>query len=248
VRDRIVYHAVFSALNRIFEPTFIAHSFSCRKGKGTHKGVDALGKMLRQVSQNHMGSCFALKCDVHQFFASVDHGILLNILGRRIKDERVMALLTNIIRSFSLGIPIGNLTSQLFANVYMNEFDQFMKHTLRIKHYVRYTDDFVIVAQDEASLRALFSPIASFLHQYLQLSLHPYKMSIRKYRQGIDFLGYVLLPHHRMLRTKTKRRIFRKLSENATPQSLQSYLGVLSHANAHRLSQKLANAYLFVKA
>lgn len=264
VRDRVLHHAVFAALNPVFEPTFIAHSFSCRKNKGTHRGVDALETMLRQVSRNNSHPCFALKCDIRRFFASVDHTVLLKILARRIKDDRVMRLLENIVASFSSddspdgarkGIPIGNLTSQLFANVYMNEFDLFVKYPLRVKYYIRYTDDFVIVSDNETMLRNLLSPLSAFLQEKLHLDLHPKKVTIRKYAQGIDFLGYVMRPHHRILRTVTKRRMFRKLrektekcakgmaTEESCEQSLQSYLGVLSHANAHRLSQELQNRY-----
>lgn len=260
VRDRIVHHAVFAALNPIFESTFISHSFSCRKGKGTHRGVDALERMLWKVSRNHTRPCFALKCDVNRFFASVDHGILLGILRRSIVDERVMELLSEIVASFSSvtdmakGIPIGNLTSQLFANVYMNEFDQFMKHDLRIKSYIRYTDDFVVISNNKDSLCSLLPFIKEFLREKLCLDLHPHKVTIRKYRQGIDFLGYVLLPRYRVLRTTTRRRIFRKVQASAAAPSagflppdhaLQSYLGVLSHANAHRLSEDLRNKYWF---
>ena len=243
VRDRIVHHAVFAALNPIFEPTFIAHSFSCRKGKGTHKGVDALEAMLRQVSRNHTRPCFALKCDIHKFFASVDRELLLRILANKINDERMMRLLTTIIASFPQGIPIGNLTSQLFANVYMNVFDQFMKHDLKITCYLRYTDDFIVVSDDREYLQNLLPSIESFLKDHLRLMLHPHKVSIRKYRQGIDFLGYIVLPHHRMLRTKTKRRMIQKLEERATEQSLQSYLGVLSHADAYRLGLDVRNRF-----
>ncbi len=264
VRDRILHHAVFAALNPVFEPLFIAHSFSCRKDKGTHLGVDALETMLRKVSRNGTGSCFTLKCDIRRFFASVDQKILMQVLSRNISDDRVLCLLENIIGSFSSGypalnsgkgIPIGNLTSQLLANVYLNEFDQFIKHTLRVKHYVRYTDDFVIVGDDETILKNLLLPIRGLLQEQLRLDLHPHKVTIRKYSQGIDFLGYVLRPHHRVLRTVTKRRMFRKLHEKAVAsyaglfskesaeQSLQSYLGVLSHANAHRISQQLQNRY-----
>ena len=247
VRDRIVHHAVFAALNPIFEPGFIVHSFSCRRGKGTHKGVDTLERMLRSASRNHTDRCFALKCDIHRFFASVDHGILLALLAQRIEDRAMMELLSLIIEGFCVthgnGIPIGNLTSQLFANVSLHELDHFIKHTLRIKPYIRYTDDFVIVDRDEHLLRSLLIPIEDFLQQRLSLSLHPHKVTIHKYRQGIDFLGYVLLPHYRRLRTKTKRRIFRSAQRNGTPQSLQSHLGVLSHANTYRLSQKLRNHF-----
>ncbi|MFH0769925.1 MAG: reverse transcriptase domain-containing protein [Candidatus Peregrinibacteria bacterium] len=266
VRDRILHHAVFSVLNPIFEPTFIAHSFSCRKGKGTHRAVDALDRMLRSVSRNATRHCFVLKCDIHQFFASVDHSVLLGILGKRVKDEKTLELLREIIESFTAdpticqrkGIPSGNLTSQLFANIYLNEFDQFIKHTLHIKHFVRYTDDFVVVAATQEKLRTVLSSIGSFLKERLHLDLHPHKVTIRKYRQGIDFLGYVLLPHHRVLRTKTKRRMMRKLMERienckagrlppeSVEQSLQSYLGVLSHVDCHRLSQDIQNQCWFL--
>ena len=155
------------------------------------------------------------------------------------------------------GIPIGNLTSQLFANVYMNEFDQFAKHVLKIKYYARYTDDFVIVSNAAAELEQLLLRIEEFLSERLRLSLHPSKISIRTYAQGIDFLGQVIFPHHRLLRTKTKRRVFSKLerrveqcksgliSEDALNQSLQSYLGVLSHVNGYRASEKLQNEFWF---
>lgn len=267
VQDRILHHAVFSVLDPIFEPTFIAHSFSCRKGKGTHKAVDALDRMLRSVSRNGTRPCFVLKCDIHQFFASVDHDILFCILSKRVKDEKTIALLGEIIESFTAknpaifgrnGIPIGNLTSQLFANIYLNEFDQFIKQTLKIQRYVRYTDDFVIVAGSHEELEAVLLPIRSFLKEHLHLDLHPRKVTIRKYMQGIDFLGYVLLPHHRVLRTKARRRMVRKLTERienckagqlppeSVEQSLQSYLGVLSHANCYRLSQDLQNQCWFL--
>lgn len=267
VRDRILHHAVFSVLNPIFEPTFIAHSFSCRKDKGTHRAVNFLDHLLRSVSRNGTWPCFVLKCDIHQFFASVDHDILLGILGRRLKDEKTLGLLREIIESFTAkdptifqrkGIPIGNLTSQLFANIYLNEFDQFIKHALKIKQYVRYTDDFVVVAATQEELQTTLASIGSFLKERLHLDLHPHKVTIRKHRQGIDFLGYVLLPYHRVLRTKTKRRMMRKMMERienckagrlppeSVEQSLQSYLGVLSHGNCYRLSQDIQNQCWFL--
>ncbi len=178
-----------------------------------------------------------------------------------------MARIGEIIGSFTsdaaipavrVGIPIGNLTSQLFANIYLNEFDQFIKHTLKINCFIRYTDDFVIVSDNRETLETLLALIRSFLNEHLQLVLHPHKVTIRKYKQGIDFLGYVLLPHHRVLRTITKRRIMRKLAERienckagllppeSVEQSLQSYLGVLSHANCYRLGQDILNKYWFI--
>jgi hypothetical protein len=154
-------------------------------------------------------------------------------------------------------LPIGNLTSQLFANVYMNEFDQFVKHKLKIKYYARYTDDFVVVSDDEYYLQRLIPQIQSFLENSLKLKLHPSKISIRKARQGIDFLGYVVFPNHQILRTKTKRRILTKLKKRVAEfktgsiikhtldQSLNSYLGVLSHADSYELKQELLNQYWF---
>ena len=266
VRDRILHHAIFRILNPLYDRTFIANSFSCRIGKGTHKGVLAVERMIRSESQNFTRPCFALKCDIRKFFDNIDHQILLKILGRKIIDHDVMRLLEIIIGSFSTnqtslfdrqGLPIGNLTSQLFANVYMNELDQFVKHKLRIVNYARYSDDFVIVSTDRAYLNKSLVSIENFLNQDLKLSLHPNKISIRACHQGVDFLGYVALPHYRLVRAKTKRRIFRKLkerialfrngniSEDALSQSLQSYLGVLSHANAFQLTTNLKNQYWF---
>ncbi len=262
VCDRVLHHAIFKVLNPIFEPIFIANSFSCRVGKGTHKGVRVLSGILRKTSQNNTRLCYALKCDIYKFFASVDHTILLKILAKRIKNEPTLELLGEIIKGFSTsgkpgkGLPIGNLTSQLFANIYMNEFDQFIKHELKIKHYLRYTDDFIIVSDSAEYLGSLLPKIQEFLSAQLGLQLHPSKISIRKFSQGIDFLGYVILPRHIQLRTKTKRRIKRKLSgrtnhynaglisEYSLNQTWQSYLGVLSHANSYKLRQELIKNHL----
>lgn len=266
VRDRVLHHAVFSVINPIFEETFIPASFSCRVGYGTHRGVSVLEKIARQIHKNGTSFCFILKCDIQKFFDSVDHQVLLSIIRKRIKDEDAMWLLQEIIESYSSsqstvferkGLPIGNLTSQLFANVYMNEFDQFMKNSLKVRNYVRYTDDFAIVSGSSSYLEELIKPIAEFLDHKLALNLHPKKIAIRKFNRGIDFLGYLIFPHHRLLRTKTKHRIFAKLrnrtdkfcnnriSRLTLEQSLQSYLGVISHASSYNLGQDLQNQYWF---
>jgi len=266
VRDRVFHHAVFKIINSVFEPTLISNSLSCRVNKGTHKGIDILNKTIRQVSSNNFKPCFVLKCDIKKFFDTIDHSILLNIICKKIKDENTEWLLKEIIESFSSqystifnkkGLPLGNLTSQLFANIYLNELDQFLKHKLKVKHYIRYTDDFVIVAENKLYLENLIVPIRSFLSKKLALELHPKKITIRKFRQGIDFLGYIVLPHYRLLRAKTKYRIFKKLnkridkyktgliSKQTLEQSLQSYLGVLSHANTYKVGQELKNYFWF---
>ena len=218
VRDRVVHHALFKMLNPLFESTFIHDSFSCRLGKGNHVGMKRLETMTRKVSKNYTHPCYVLKCDIKKFFDSVDHEILLNLLTKRISCPDTVWLLREVIGSFSAseslfekrGLPIGNLTSQLFANVYMNEFDQFMKHELRVKHYARYTDDFVVVADSTDYLESLLPPMTDFLAANLKIEMHPAKTSIRTLRSGVDFLGYIIRPHYRLMRTKTKRRIYRK--------------------------------------
>jgi len=122
-------------------------------------------------------------------------------------------------------LPLGNVTSQLFANIYLNELDQFVKHKLKVRYYLRYCDDFIILGTKKNYLEKLTCQIGSFLSARLKLSLHPDKAILRKYHQGIDFLGYVILPYCRVLRAKTKRRMFRKVSGK----NLQSYLGILKH-------------------
>lgn len=264
VRDRVLHHAITSVLDPIFEPTFISNSFSCRIGKGSHKGVEVVRGMLRKESQNNTKTCYALKCDIRKFFDSIDHNILLSILKRRIKDADTIWLLENLVESYSgtqsnlfkrKGVPIGNLTSQLFANVYMNEFDQFMKHTLRVRYYARYTDDFVIISRDREYLEKLIPLMDNFLRDVLEVGLHPDKVEMLTYAKGVDFLGYVIFPTHTLMRKRTKKRIERRFEEkiqnyrkgkmdkekiNAT---LYSYLGVLSHANAYKLSMRLRNYF-----
>lgn len=259
VRDRIVHHAVVSLIEPIFDKTFIFDSYSCRKDKGTHRAVTRLAVFIRKVSKNYTGSCYVLKLDIKKFFASVNQNILLALIKKRIEDPDILWLINNILGSFSngTGIPIGNLTSQVFANVYLNELDQFMKHILKEKHYIRYCDDFVVVSPNGEHLEALISKIEIFLKEKLKLSLHEYKIVIRKYTQGVDFLGYIILPYVILPRTKTRKRLFKKLkdkisdlkneqiSEKSFNQSLQSYLGYLSHANSYELTQELKNKIWF---
>ena len=263
VRDRLVHQMLYTTLTEVFDTTFIFHSFSCRVGKGTHAGVHQLQKMLRKVSHNGKQACFSLKMDVQRFFDSVDHDILKSFLRKRVQDHRVLCITDRIIDSFSsqpdsprnIGLPLGNVTSQIFANVYLHPLDHFVKHTLRQKYYLRYCDDFIIVAHDKAQLMALIEPIRNFLAQMLRLTLHPQKIILSNMHQGIDFLGYILFLNHRLLRTSTRRRMQRRLkTKYATylnqqvegthmDQCLQSYLGILSHANAYNLTQSLKNAH-----
>ncbi len=255
VADRVVHHLLYKFLYELFDKTFIYDSYSCRLSKGTHKGVERLEKVARKVSKNYSRDCWSLKCDIKKFFASVDHEILLELLEKKIKDPDIIWLLKHVINSFhsekgkSKGIPLGNLTSQVFGNIYMNELDQFVKHHLGVKYYLRYADDFLFLAPDRESLNLYLEPIKEFLSSKLKLDLHPKKIIFRKLEWGIDFLGYLTLPYYRIPRTKTKRRIFKQIKTKIDSpnfnQSLQSYLGYFIHANSYKLTQKLKNQIWF---
>ena len=138
-----------------------------------------------------------------------------------------------------VGVPLGNLTSQLFVNVYMNEFDQFVKHTLKAKYYIRYADDFVVLSEDRDHLEKLIPQIERFLWERLQLKLHPDKMYIKTIASGVDFLGWVHFPDHRVLRTATKRRMLARMAEHPAPETIASYRGLLRHGNAKKLQEFL---------
>ncbi|MDD9951838.1 MAG: reverse transcriptase domain-containing protein [Zetaproteobacteria bacterium] len=248
VQDRLVHHAIVRKLYPFFDRTFIADSYSCRIGKGTQKARDRFRAMMCKVSQNNTKHCWVLKCDIRKFFASVDHGILLSILRQYIPDKDILWLLTNVISSFSLannqkGMPLGNLTSQLFSNIYMNQFDQWMKHKLKAKYYIRYADDFVFLSCSKIQLEERLPKVQSFLQEQLQLSLHPNKIHLQNLSSGVDFLGWKLFVDHRILRTVTKRRALRRISENPKNETLQSYLGMLQHGNARKIRGEVFGRY-----
>ncbi|TSC91621.1 MAG: RNA-directed DNA polymerase (Reverse transcriptase) [Parcubacteria group bacterium Licking1014_17] len=239
VRDRILHHAVFRILYPIFDAGFIFDSYSCRLGKGTYRGIRRLKSFCRKLSRNNSRNIFALKCDVKRFFDSIDHEILVGLIKRKIHGENVLWLLGVIISSFKKdidkGLPLGNVTSQLFANIYLNELDEFVKHHLKLKFYLRYCDDFIILSEDKNYLYELSFLVGNYLNNILQLNLHPQKIIIRKYRQGIDFLGYIVRPYCVNLRTKTRRRILKKVNTD----NLQSYLGVLKHCCGYNIQKAM---------
>lgn len=244
VRDRLLHHALYRKLYPFFDRTFIADSYSCRIGKGTHKAIDRFRTFARRLADKSNKNVWVLKCDIRKFFASVDHRALVGILRGRIADERTCSLLEEIILSFDIepsrGLPLGNLTSQLLVNIYMNEFDQFVKNKLKAKYYVRYADDFVFLSQDKPLLAGLLPRIEAFLWERLRLTLHPDKISTRTWHSGVDFLGWVHFPDHRVLRTSTKHRAFRGVDRNPNNENvLASYLGLMNHGNTHNLRRNL---------
>ncbi len=255
VRDRVLHHAIYRKLYTFFDKTFISDSYSCRNYKGTHKAIDRYEIFARKVSKNYTKQAFVLKCDIRKFFASIDQAILIEILNVYILDKKIVNLLTTIIHSFSSserekellkterrlsqesrkGLPLGNLTSQLFVNIYMNVFDQHVKHILKVKYYIRYADDFVILGESREELVTLCQECEAFLTQSLSLSMHPDKVYIQTVYAGLDYLGWVHFPRHRVLRTSTKKRMFRKVNEI----NMQSYIGLLSHGDGYRLIEKI---------
>lgn len=241
VRDRLLHHAIYRKLYPFFDRTWIADSYSCRNDKGTHRAMNRFRKFALKVSKNNTKTCWVLKCDVRKFFASIDQDVLIKILVRYIPDNRIISLIKEIIGSFQstglgIGLPLGNLTSQLLVNVYMNEFDQHAKHHLKCRNYIRYADDFVILSKDKKWLESLLPRIEEFLNNKLHLSLHPDKVYIKTFASGVDFLGWVHFPSHRVLRSASKKRMIRNLKEERSKPRLISYRGLLSHGNAHKLS------------
>lgn len=182
-----------------------------------------------------------LQFDIRKCFANIDHETLLTILRVR-TDQNTQELLRVIIQSFSsgrsgIGLPLGNLTSQLLVNVYLHELDWYLKQTLRVPYYIRYADDIVIIFHDRTILAGMIPVLQHFLTRHLKLDTH--KNSLRTIASGVDFLGWVHFPDHRVLRTVTKRRMLRRIMEHHAFETLQSYRGLLQHGNARMLEQRL---------
>ncbi|MCX6717130.1 MAG: reverse transcriptase/maturase family protein [Candidatus Taylorbacteria bacterium] len=244
IRDRVLHRAIYRILYPFYDRKFIFDSYSCRLGKGTHKALNRFRDFGKKASFNHTKTVWILKGDIKKCFASIDQKILFEILKRDIKDKNILLLLRDIIKSFYSGIiykglPLGNLTSQLFVNIYLNEFDQFVKHKLNVKYYIRYADDFVFFSQDREELEKIIPIITEFLLKKLKLTIHPNKIFIKTLASGVDFLGWVHFPYHRVLRTSTKCRMFRRLEESQKEETLLSYLGMLGYGNTKKIIDKI---------
>jgi Reverse transcriptase (RNA-dependent DNA polymerase). len=202
-----------------------------------------------KVSRNNTRVCYVLKCDVRKFFASIDQKVLMKILERHIADKGILWLAQEVVSSFytiapGIGLPLGNLTSQLFANVYMHELDMFVKQELRVKNYIRYADDFVVLSDDKRYLQSVFDKIEHFVEERLRLKLHNDKVYIKTYASGVDFLGWIHFTHHRQIRTSTKNKVLRNTKHFPKPQTINSYRGLLSHGNTYKV-QKAAGIALY---
>lgn len=213
-KDRVVQWAIYRVINPLLDQRYISHSYACRVGYGTHRAVAKVQYWLRNLARKN-NNLYVLKMDVSKYFYRVNHDDLMGILKRTIADKELLLLLETIIRSeqssfgvnigdhdfageriAGVGMPIGNLTSQMFANVYLNELDQYAKHNLKIRHYIRYMDDILILHHDKQVLYQYKVKIEQFLQGKLHLELNN-KTCIRTINQGVEFCGYRIWPTHK---------------------------------------------------
>ncbi len=209
-RDRVVHHAICRYLEPLFERSMIYDSYACRKGKGGHKAVLRAQLFTRRYN-------YFLKGDIRHFFACIDHTALKQLLWRRIKDVRLMALLETIIdhplegQSAGKGLPIGNLTSQYFANLYLDGMDHYLKDVLRAPGYVRYMDDFLLFAREKPVLHRYLAEIERFLKENLRLRLKAKATRLAPVTEGVGFLGLRIYPGTLRIQGRGVRRVRRRL-------------------------------------
>ena len=247
-RDRVAQHAINNILEPLFDKRFYSHSYACREGKGTHRASATLKKWLRNLTF-YDKPLFALKADISNYFATVDHERLKKQISRVIKDPDVLTLCGHIIDCGSetgRGIPVGNLTSQLFANIYLDALDKFIKDELKARHYIRYMDDFVILSHDKKELQHFFKEIEGFLFADLALRLNP-KTCVFNTKNGVDFCGYRHFVSFKRVRRRSVRAMYRKVAafergKITRPdfiKSLKSWLGHIQHADTYRLRERM---------
>ncbi len=249
-RDRVLHHAICNILEPIFDRRLIYDTWACRPGKGSHAAVKRAQFFARQYP-------YFLKCDIRHYFESIDHHILKHLLQKMIKDAPLLAVLTRIIdhplpgSSPNKGLPIGNLTSQHFANLYLGELDHALKDRQSVKAYMRYMDDMLLFAHTKKQLHQRLQQLEGFIHQKLALQLKPSATLLAPVSEGIPFLGFRIFPKLIRLNRQSLRRFHRqlKIHEQAyycgkmevekLAASVQSTMAHIRHANTRRLQQSL---------
>jgi len=257
-RDRVVHHALIRIVEPIFERKFISDSFACRRGKGTHSAV-ARVQHFERIAYRNYGDFYVLKLDVRKFFPSINHDILKREFKRIISDKKIQELYDRTIDSFEpngRGLPIGALTSQLSANMYLNPLDHYIKDICAERYYVRYMDDMIIIHPSKQHLKCLCGKIETYLNEYLDLQLNP-KSKIFHWTQGIDFCGYRIWPTHikpRKATVKKARRRLRKYSKiyqdnpeilSKAHQSIMSFLGYTKHCQCYNTTRSTLDSIVF---
>ncbi|MCL6560441.1 MAG: reverse transcriptase/maturase family protein [Firmicutes bacterium] len=273
-KDRVVQWAIYRVLNPLLERRYISDSYACRVGYGTHRAADRLQYWLRYLARRYP-RVYVLKLDISKYFYRVDHDVLMGILRRIIADEDMLWLLETIVRSEDtkfgiplgdhgfecervegVGMPIGNLTSQMFANLYLNELDQYVKRELKIHYYVRYMDDIIILHESKEELHRFKKLIEVFLEEKLKLNLNN-KTAIRPVTLGIEFVGYKVWNTHIKLRKSTALKMKRRLKYlkkqyergeiefDDVKATMASYNGLMKHCNSFKLRSKLYDSLIF---
>ena len=266
-RDRIVHHAICNILEPIFDPRFIFDSYANRKGKGSLAALERLEIFKRKVSRNgkqkgwfteNQVKGYCLKADIKHYFEEVNHDILLKILQKRIRCNQTIALIEKILSNYnegSKGMPLGNLTSQFFANVYLNELDIYVKHTLKVKYYIRYVDDFVILHPSKRQLSIWKESINNFLQKNLAIELHQDKTRIISLTKPIPFVGFRVFYYYTLLKKQNRKNITRsiekfhrlfiqqKIDYDKIYEKMQGSIAYMEHANSYNLRMKLVISF-----
>jgi RNA-directed DNA polymerase len=247
-----VHHALYEVIAPIVERAYTPDTYACLRKRGTLAAV----RRYEEYVRGQRGGGYVLKCDIKQYFPSVDHAVLRGLIRRKIADARLLRLLDRLIESGDegggKGMPIGNLTSQLFANLYLDPLDHFVKEQLRQRYYIRYMDDFVILAGAKSELWEILGKIKGFLAAPLKLQLNPIRVAVVPVERGIDFLGYVIYPDgyerirrrnvvnfRRRLKALETKHAQAEITFDHARQSIASWLGLAKHASAFRLSRSL---------
>lgn len=261
-KDRVVHHALVQIIEPLFEKKFIYHSYACRKGKGTHEAVIKTQEYLR-VAAAKWGSeaAYVLKADVSKYFPSIDHRILFDILARTIRDKSVLRLCWIIIKaggSGHTGIPVGALTSQLFANVYLDQLDHFMKDQLGLPYYIRYMDDWVVFGHNKRFLRDIMLLAVGFITEGLRLRINP-NTQIFPIRHGVDFCGYRMWVTHALPRKRNVKRAkvrFSKLADQYSKgdvdlhdvsSAVSSFVGYMKHCDSYVTTKNILSSIVLSK-
>lgn len=292
-RDRVVHHVIFNAISDRYHRRFIRDNYACIPGRGTHDGLHRVSGHVRSITRNWTRPAYYLKADVANFFNSIDHHILIDLAERQVPEEWLRTLIRQVILhdprlNFSMrssiesfkkvpphkslmnapsgkGLPIGNLTSQFFANVYMNELDQYAKHVLKAQYYGRYVDDIVMLHEDQEVLNGCYAKMDEFIQSKLSIHLHPNKKRLNFADKGIDFIGFIIKPGRVYLRQTSLSKCQQKIrawERKGSPvdtetlqdisESLNSYMGMLRQVNGYNvrkaIGQRIESLFLQVDA
>lgn len=257
--DRVVHQwYVEEFIKPYFVPKFINDSYACITGRGTHKAVGKVQHYMKVAKRNYGDEYYILKMDIKKFFYNIDQRILYKILCQYIKDKKLLEITKLLLfNDDKVGIPIGNYTSQYFANIYLNELDMYVKHILRIKYYVRYMDDFILLVRDKEEARKVYEKIKFFLNEKLKLELNS-KSRYYPNKMGVNFCGFRIWSTHRLLRNRSKRKIKGKikkwndfndrdsLDKRKAIISLKSWLNHAKHANSYKLTVEVLSGCNFL--